>query len=251
MSVTILPPPPSASANNILQQQQQTVNQLNYIPIDIPRLQREAEQTAGRNAARSLALEAQLAPGVSAARSGLQSQVAENLALRGALPADVQNQVSRESAGQAGASGLLGSHGPITAANLGLTSLSLQNPTPLAGLDPATVFNANVASNNQRNNFELAKIGAQGNIANSQLGQIQSELSRGASAPGISLWDTSMGSYQPTSSGGNTASYDLQGNPIIPGQLSVGQQAALQRQQSNNAANNSRLQTTALYGPGY
>ncbi len=245
MSVTILPPSNLGAANGILQQQQQAVNNLTYTPIDTRVLALDATRNAAENARRSLALERQLSPGVAAARSGLQTQVADELAQQGNLPADVANQVSRASAGAAGSSGLLGSQGPLTAASLGLTALNLadtrranagallsQNQLPTAGLDPGALASATIANANAANNFALGRLGAQGNIANSQIGALQAQNEAGVGVPSSTgvLPYVSLG--QPQGS-----SFSLNGTPISPGQLTTGQQAAAQRQQINNPAN--------------
>lgn len=188
------------SVGGILAQQGNAINNLKYQPIDVAGLTKQAEEQAASNAAKSLALEQQLAPGVAAARSGLQSQVASDLALGGALPADVANEVTRHSGAQAGAAGLLGSQAPATAASLGLTALSLRNqrqdaasrllaanPAPEAGLSPGSVADLTVANANAGNQFALSKLGALGNFANSQIGAIQSNLERQAGSGGGSV----------------------------------------------------------------
>lgn len=188
----------SGGGQSPLQQQTQAVNNLNYQPIDIAALTKSAEEQAARNVESSIALEKKYAPGVAATRTGLQDQVAQNLAQGGNLPADVQTRVARNVGAQAGASGLSASSGPITAASLGLTSLDLQrqrmgdagallaqNPLPTAGLDPGSIADLNVANSNAANQFNLSKIGAQANLANSTIAaqQAQNEAAAASAAP--------------------------------------------------------------------
>jgi hypothetical protein len=188
---------PQQAQNAILAGQASNVNNLSYVPIDTKAIAAEATQQAAQNAAQSLALEQQLSPGVASTRSGVQNQIAANVALGGNLPADVVNQISRSVGAQAGSSGLLGSQAPLTAATLGTSALALQaqrlaqgqqllaaNQPPVAGLDPGALASATIANQNAANNFALQKLGAQGNIANSQIGQLQSQLMANAAGNG-------------------------------------------------------------------
>jgi hypothetical protein len=81
--------------------------------------------------------------------------------------------------GQAGAGGF--GAGPLTAAQLGLSSLSLRqqaqdrasallasNPLPVSGLDPGALASAAINQNQQANQFDLSKVGAQANLTQSQ-----------------------------------------------------------------------------------
>lgn len=224
-------PSASSSASPALASQASAVANLKYQPIDIAALTKSAEEQAARNVATSIGLEKQFAPGVAATRTGLQNQVAANLAMGGNLPADVQTQVARNVGAQAGASGLSASAGPITAASLGLTSLGLerqrmadagallsQNPLPTSGLDPGSIADLSVANTNAANQFALSKLGAQGNIANSITAaqQAQREADVSASTP----YTFSALPYQP-SQPSQIATIGLYGLP--EGQLSYGQ----------------------------
>jgi hypothetical protein len=144
---------------------------LQYQPIDLAALQKQAQGFAEENIQRSLALEQQYLPGVAASRAGLQGQVAADLSRGGNLPPDVINQVTKASMAQAGSGGF--GAGPLTAANLGLTAYDIrqraqqraadllaQNPLPVSGLDPGSLASAAIAQNQQANQFELGKAGA-------------------------------------------------------------------------------------------
>ncbi len=248
---------PAANPNTqqgILQGQENAINALNYTPIDIAGLQQQAEAGAARNAANSLMLERNLSPGVAATRTGLQDQVASDLNSGGALPADVVNQVSRASAGQAGASGLLGSQAPSTAASLGLTALQLHNqrldragqllslnPLPESGLSPGDVASATIGNANAQNQFNLSKLGALGNVANSRVGQLQSQLQSQAGAGSITL-----GGSPAFAGPAAPASQPTDPRTGLPyGVLTLGQQ--------NEATNRARAtpQTLPAYAPGY
>ena len=149
------------------------INSIQYQPIDLTKLQSDAQATAQQNLQNSLALEQKFSPGVSAARGGLQSQVAGDLASQGALPTDVQNQVSRSAITGANTAGFEGAGGPITAAQLGLTSMNVRNanqqkaqgllsanPLPVSGLDPGTLASAAIGQNNAENQFNISKLNA-------------------------------------------------------------------------------------------
>lgn len=155
-------------------------NNLQYQPIDIKALQDQARTNAQTNAQASLNLEKQLTPDLSAARSGAQSLVASDLQNPGALPIDTANQVTRSAMASSNNAGLYGGSGPLTAAQLGLTSLQLHNdrlnralqlvqsnPLPAAGLDPGSVAGLTVAQNNAQNQFGVAKTGALTNATQS------------------------------------------------------------------------------------
>ena len=145
-----------------------------------------ASQQATQNIAQSLALEQQFAPGVAATRAGEQTQVAQRVAQGGNLSPDEINATVRGAAQQGGISGLTGSTGALSAADLGLTAMQVQNqnlalgqgllasnPLPQSGLSPGDAASILQSNNNAQNQFNLEKLGAQGNIANSQIVQIQ------------------------------------------------------------------------------
>jgi len=149
------------------------VSNLQYQPIDLKALQEQARTSAEENARASVALEKELQPDLAAARSGSQKEVAKDLALGGSIPLDTANAVTSASQAEANKAGLYGGAGPITAANLGLTSLDLRNqrlnkalqlsqanPLPVAGLDPGALASAAISQNNAENQFNLAKTGA-------------------------------------------------------------------------------------------
>ena len=149
------------------------INNLQYQPIDLNKLQTDAQQTAQQNLVNSLALEKANSPGIAAARTGLQDQVASDLASGGNLPTDVANQVSRSAISGANSAGLMGGGGPITAAQLGLTSMGVRNanqakassllaanPLPVSGLDPGALAGAAIGNNNAMNQFNIDKVGA-------------------------------------------------------------------------------------------
>ena len=241
---------PLGTPQSILAGQVQNVNNLSYTPIDTRALAEQATQQAAENARRSLALEQQLSPSVSSTRTQLQDQTAAELAQGGNLPADVASQVARTSAGAAGSSGLLGSQSPLTAASLGLTALNLANsrraaasqllaanPTPTAGLDPGTLASASIANTNAANNFALAKLGAQGNLANSQIGAIQAQREANVGSPTTTI---SAMPYVPL---GTTSPQNDPWTGLPVGQMSLGQQTY-----ANNLANNSKR--TANSGVG-
>lgn len=166
------------------------VSNLQYQPIDLEKLQAQAQNFAEQNIAKSIALEQQYMPQVSAARFGLQTQIAQDLSRGGNLPLDVANQVTRASMGQAARGGF--GAGPLTAAQLGLTAFDLRqqaqnragallavSPLPTAGIDPGSLASAAIGQNQQQNQFNLSKAGAQanliqtqGNIASSTLGSL-------------------------------------------------------------------------------
>lgn len=149
---------------------------LQYQPIDLAKLQSDAQATAVDNATKSLQLEAQLRPDLAGARSGLDSQVNQDLQAGGNLPTDVINQVTRGSVAGANTAGLVGGGGPLTAANLGLTAMQVRNnnqakaenllaanPLPTAGLDPGSLASAAIGQNNAMNQFNLYKSGVMAN----------------------------------------------------------------------------------------
>lgn len=153
------------------------VNNLQYQPIDLDKLQQQAQGYAQQNIAKSIELERQYMPDVSAARFGLQKQVAQDLARGGNLPPDVANQVTRASMAQAGSGGF--GAGPLTAAQLGLSSLDLRNQAqqkaaaltanasaglPTSGLDPGSLASAAIGQNQAQNQFALGKAGALTNV---------------------------------------------------------------------------------------
>jgi hypothetical protein len=153
------------------------VNNLQYQPIDLDKLQQQAQGYAQQNIAKSIELERQYMPDVSAARFGLQKQVAQDLARGGNLPPDVANQVTRASMAQAGSGGF--GAGPLTAAQLGLSSIDLRNQAqqkaaaltvgasaglPTSGLDPGSLASAAIGQNQAQNQFALGKAGALTNV---------------------------------------------------------------------------------------
>lgn len=144
---------------------------LQYQPIDLNALQQQAQGFAEQNLQKSIALEREYMPELSAARFGLQKQVAQDLERGGQLPLDVANQVTRASMAQAGAGGF--GAGPLTAAQLGLTSfdirqraldraamLSENSPLPVSGLDPGSLASAAIGQNQQMNQFNMDKTAA-------------------------------------------------------------------------------------------
>lgn len=165
----------AVNSKNAANKNASAVSNLQYQPIDLKALQEQARTAAEENAKKSIALEQQLQPDLAAARSGSQKMIAEDLKSGGQLPTDVANAVTGSSITGADRAGLYGGAGPITAANLGLTSLGLRdarlaratqlaqaNPLPTAGLDPGALAGLDVAQNNALNQFNLSKVGAGG-----------------------------------------------------------------------------------------
>jgi hypothetical protein len=155
----------------------EAVNNLQYQPIDLDKLQQQAQGYAQQNIAKSIELEKQYMPDVSAARFNLQKQVAQDLARGGNLPPDVANQVTRATMAQAGAGGF--GAGPLTAAQLGLSSIDLRNQAqqkaaaltagasaglPTSGIDPGSLASAAIGQNQAQNQFALGKAGALTNV---------------------------------------------------------------------------------------
>ena len=237
---------PTGTPQSILSGQVQNVNNLSYTPLDTRALAQQATQQAADNATRSLALEQQLSPGVSSTRTQLQDQTAGELAQGGNLPADVVNQVSRASAGAAGGAGLLGSQGSLTAASLGLTALNLANsrranaanllaanPVPVSGLSPEGLANATIDNTQAANQFALSKLGAQGNIAASQIAAIQAQRKANVGSPTTTL---SAMPYVPL---GTSAPQNDPWTGLPQNQISLGQQT-YQNNLSNNTTPYSR-----------
>ena len=150
----------SANAKNIAN--------LQYKPIDLQALQEQAQVNAKENLVKSIELEKQYMPDLSAARFGVQKQVAEDLSRGGQLPVDVQNAVTRSAMTSAGAGGF--GAGPLTAAQLGLTSYDIRNqnqakaaslaaatPLPTSGLDPGSLASAAIGQNTAQNQFNVDK----------------------------------------------------------------------------------------------
>lgn len=169
----------SLAQRSALKKAQGQLNNLQYQPIDLAKLQTDARENAEQNLAKSIALEQKYMPQVSAARFGLQTQIAQDLARGGRLPLDVANQVTRSTMAQAGAGGF--GAGPLTAAQLGLSSLDLRsraqeranaflaaNQLPVSGLDPGALASATIGQNQAQNQFDLSKAGAQANLIQSQ-----------------------------------------------------------------------------------
>lgn len=169
----------SVVQRNAAKKAQAQIDSLQYQPIDLAKLQTDARENAEQNLAKSIALEQKYMPQVSAARFELQSQIAQDLARGGKLPLDVANQVTRSSMAQAGAGGF--GAGPLTAGQLGLTSLDLRaraqeranaflaaNQLPVSGLDPGALASAAIGQSQAQNQFDLSKAGAQANLIQSQ-----------------------------------------------------------------------------------
>ncbi len=259
----------ATNPQQVIQQQAQAVQNLSYTPIDIEGLKRSATEQAATNAAGSLALEQNLAPGVASSREQLQKQVSDELALGGRLPADVQARVGRTSAAQAGSAGVLGSHAPATAAALGLTSLDLANsrraaasnllaanPLPQSGLDPGAVAGLSVADTNAKNQFALSKLGAGANLAQSQLGVFGADQANKSAQQNIDAATNvpttiSAMPYIPLSST-NRPQIGLDGKPINPNATSLYDQYAAQRKQTTaQAAGSPYFLSPTKLGPGY
>ena len=213
----------SMISNSIAQKKAaDVVGNLQYQPIDLDKLQQQAQGYAQQNIAKSIELEKQYMPDVAAARFGLQKQVAEDLARGGNLPPDVANQVTRATMARAGAGGF--GAGPLTAAQLGLTSLDLRNQAqqkaaaltagataglPTSGLDPGSLASAAIGQNQAQNQFALGKAGALTNVYQSQANTSAANV--GNLAAMASLWPKGIG----TSSAGNAAS-NISGTTTIP-----------------------------------
>ena len=149
------------------------------------------------------------------------------MAQGGNLPADVAARVGRISGAQAGASGVLGSQSPMTAASLGLTSLDLANqrrqqaagllaanPLPASGLDPGAIASASIANANAQNQFDLSRLGAGANLASSQLGFLGAQQAQQQTQASLNqLRPLNASPSIPTSSGGGVT-YGLNGLPI-------------------------------------
>lgn len=197
----------SAISSSAQRKASDLVNQQQYKPIDLEALQRQAQGYAQQNLEKSIALEQQYMPDVSAARFGLQKQVAQDLERGGNLPTDVANQVTRATMARAGAGGF--GAGPLTAAQLGLSAMDLRNQAqqkalsltsnataglPTSGLDPGSLASAAIGQNQAQNQFDLSKAGAQANLiqskANTQaqllgnLGSLAGMANFGGSTPG-------------------------------------------------------------------
>lgn len=215
----------------LLNQEAGAINALQYTPLDLTALQQTAEQDAAQNVAGSLALQQQYQPGVFSSNNSVQNLVASNIANPGNIPADVQAQVQREAGGQAGASGLLGSNAPYTAATLGNTALNLTNqriqqseqlsaanPSPVSGLNPASLAGYATAQNNAQNQFGLSKLQAQQNLGNSYLANQTQQAIRGnqGTQTGFGLPGGNQSGFFP----GNTA------NPLDTIGADLSQQAA-------------------------
>jgi hypothetical protein len=221
------------------------VSNLQYQPIDLDKLQEQAQGYAQQNIAKSIELEKQYMPDVSAARFGLQKQVAQDLARGGNLPPDVANQVTRASMARAGAGGF--GAGPLTAAQLGLSSLDLRNqaqakaaaltatnPLPVSGLDPGSLASAAIGQNQAQNQFALGKAGALTNVYQSQANTSAANV--GNLAALAAMWPKGT---TPGTAGSNTGfsmnnslsipttattPFDFQGNYNLPiGNVKIGQ----------------------------
>lgn len=206
---------------NALSKAQSQLNNLQYQPIDLEKLKLDAQANAEQNLAKSIALEQKYQPHVAAARLGLQTQLAQDIERGGKLPLDVANQVTKASMGAAGAGGF--GAGPLTAAQLGLSSLQLRNqaqeranaylaanPMPISGLDPGALASATIGQNQAMNQFNLGKAGAQANLTQSQGNVMSSMLGNlgGMAALGFS------GASTPNIAGyGNLQSAGIFGSP--------------------------------------
>lgn len=164
---------------NAAKKAQSMAQNLQYKPIDLDALQKQAQGYAQENIAKSIELEKQYMPELSAARFGLQKQVAADLERGGRLPLDVANQVTRATMAQAGAGGF--GAGPLTAANLGMTAYDLRQraldraamltestPLPVSGLSPGDLASAAIGQSQAQNQFELSKTGALANALQSR-----------------------------------------------------------------------------------
>jgi hypothetical protein len=182
---------------------------LQYQPINLEKLQSEAKAAAEQNYLGSIALEAKGSPDLAAARTGLNKQVAGDLAGEGNLPIDVQNKVTRSAITGANSAGFEGAAGPITAAMLGLTSQDIRNqnqqkamgllasnPLPQAGLDPGALASADIANQNAMNWFNVAKTGALANANQSSTDATSGLLGK---LPGL------VGMFKGGGGGGNGA----------------------------------------------
>ena len=168
----------AATQKDALLRQQEIAANLKYEPINLENLKEQTRQQAITNATQSLALERELRPDVAATRQMVAERVRSDLALGGALSPDVANQVARASRTMGAMSGAPA--GPLTAAQIGLTAEGLRsqrlgqanqllqmNPLMPAGLDPGALASAIVAQNAAMNDFNAAKAGVSGRLAQS------------------------------------------------------------------------------------
>lgn len=187
---------------------QSMAQNLQYKPIDLDALQKQAQGYAEQNIQKSIELEKQYMPELSAARFGLQKQVATDLERGGMLPLDVANQVTRATMAQAGAGGF--GAGPLTAANLGLTAYDIRQraldraaalteatPLPVSGLSPGDLASAAIGQNQQMNQFEVSKTGA---LANA----LQSQAAAGSGLAGALTSAASLYANKTPSTGGSS-----------------------------------------------
>ena len=228
-----------------LKAQQDIISNLKYEPINIASLQKAATEQAISNATQSLALERELSPDVAASRQMVAQQVRQDLALGGRLSPDTANQIARASRTAGAMSGAPA--GPITAAQIGLTSEQLhqarlaegtnllnQNQLPVAGLNPGSLASLMVSQNNAQNSFNAAKAGINSNLAQST-GQVNAGIAaqQGAATSGLltsilgpqnansggilgqlaGLFPSTGGAPSPTSYNTPTKGYNLLGTP--------------------------------------
>lgn len=175
--------------------QQGLVDRLVYKPIDIEKIKADAAAAAAQNASASLELERSLQPDVAATRTNLSKSVSDQLKLGGRLPPDIANAVAQAARVAGGASGGFGGTPGATAATIGTTALGLinqrqgnanallaANPLPVAGLDPGAVASLEIANNNAQNQFDLAKVGVQSNMINSNAQTNSAAIGAGTNA---------------------------------------------------------------------
>lgn len=204
----------SAVQANAAKKNKQTVSDLQYQPIDLDQLQKQAQAYAAENYANSLALEQRFQPELAALRPELYGQVGEDLKAGGNIPDDVYNQVAREAISGSNAAGLTGAAGPITAAMLGLTATQLRdknqqkaasilssNALPVAGLDPGSLASAALSQGNAQNQFTLNKAGAVTAANQSQANTWANVLGTLSEQVGKIKWPSSSGGSKPAPTG--------------------------------------------------
>lgn len=179
----------ASAQKDALAQQREIAANLKYEPINIENLKEQTRQQAIANATQSLALERELRPDVAATRQMVAERVRSDLGLGGMLSPDVANQVARASRTVGAMSGAPA--GPLTAAQIGMTAEGLRsqrlgqanqllqmNPLMPVGLDPGAVASAIVAQNAAMNDFNVAKSGVAGRLAQST-GEVNAGLAAG------------------------------------------------------------------------
>ena len=169
------------AANKAINSEQNILGNLQYQPIHIASLQKQATAESIAYATKTLAQQPAFQPNVARSNDLLQKRVAVLLAEGGILPPDVAYDVAEGARVYGGSSGSIGSAGPETAALIGQSSLGLlqqrqanaaaleaANPAPTVGLSATDLASAIEANNNASNQFALAKAGAQTGLLNSQ-----------------------------------------------------------------------------------